>query len=48
MPGYYWVPGQWSWNGYEWIWQAGHYQPDPNYVTPGYVDPGYADPGDGY
>jgi hypothetical protein len=29
--GYLWVPGQWTWNGYEWIWQAGHYQPDPNY-----------------
>jgi len=30
MPGYYWVAGQWSWNGYEWTWQAGHYEPDPN------------------
>jgi hypothetical protein len=47
MNGYYWVPGQWSWSGYEWTWQPGHYQPDPNYVDPGYS--GYADPGyDGY
>jgi hypothetical protein len=41
MPGYYWVAGQWAWNGYEWLWQPGHYQPHPNYVDPGYVDPGY-------
>jgi hypothetical protein len=41
MPGYYWVAGQWTWNGYEWLWQPGHYEPDPNYVDPGYVDPGY-------
>jgi hypothetical protein len=44
MNGYYWVPGQWSWSGYEWTWQPGHYQPDTNYVDPGYDDPGY----DGY
>jgi hypothetical protein len=44
MPGYYWVAGRWTWDGYEWIWQPGHYEPDPNYVDPGYVDPGYADP----
>src|SRR5512146_1000298 len=25
--GYYWVAGQWTWNGYEWMWQAGHYEP---------------------
>ena len=31
MTGYYWVAGQWSWNGYEWIWTAGHYEPDPAY-----------------
>jgi hypothetical protein len=30
MPGYYWVAGHWDWNGYEWIWNAGHYEPDPN------------------
>jgi hypothetical protein len=41
MAGYYWVPGTWTWNGYEWIWQPGHYQPDPNYVDQGYADPGY-------
>ena len=29
-PGYYWVSGQWSWNGYEWLWTPGHYEPDPN------------------
>jgi hypothetical protein len=42
MNGYYWVAGQWSWNGYEWVWQPGHYQPDPNYVDPAYND-GYYD-----
>jgi hypothetical protein len=31
MSGYIWVPGQWQWNGYEWIWQSGHYEPDPAY-----------------
>ena len=31
MTGYAWVAGQWQWNGYEWTWQAGHYEPDPNY-----------------
>jgi hypothetical protein len=36
MPGYFWVPGTWTWSGYEWIWQPGHYQPDPNYIDPGY------------
>jgi hypothetical protein len=41
MPGYYWVPGQWSWSGYEWLWQPGHYQPDPSYIDPAYADPGY-------
>src|SRR5262245_28524820 len=30
MPGYYWVAGQWNWNGYEWLWTPGHYEPDPN------------------
>jgi hypothetical protein len=34
--GYFWVPGTWTWSGYEWIWQPGHYQPDPNYIEPGY------------
>ena len=27
MDGYVWVRGQWTWNGYEWIWAPGHYQP---------------------
>jgi hypothetical protein len=39
--GYYWVAGQWQWNGYEWIWQAGHYEPDQNYYNNGYYDSGY-------
>jgi hypothetical protein len=29
--GYLWVPGQWQWNGYEWLWRSGHYTPDPEY-----------------
>jgi hypothetical protein len=41
MAGYYWVPGQWSWDGYEWQWQPGHYQPDPNYGDSGYYDDNY-------
>lgn len=36
MAGYYWVAGRWTWNGYEWLWQPGHYEPDPNYVDPYY------------
>ena len=36
MPGYYWVRGQWTWDGYEWIWQPGHYQPDAAYYGDGY------------
>lgn len=28
MAGYYWVPGHWDWNGYEWIWNPGHYEPE--------------------
>jgi hypothetical protein len=27
MDGYVWVRGQWTWDGAEWIWQPGHYQP---------------------
>lgn len=23
--GFRWVTGDWSWNGYEWIWMSGHY-----------------------
>ena len=44
LAGYYWVNGSWQWNGAEWIWAPGHYEPDPNwtgdYYTPGY-DSGY-------
>ncbi len=36
MAGYYWVAGQWNWNGYEWIWTPGHYEPDPNYYDYSY------------
>jgi hypothetical protein len=36
IDGYYWVRGSWSWNGFEWIWTPGHYEPDPNYY--GYYD----------
>ena len=25
--GYVWVRGSWQWNGVEWIWYPGHYQP---------------------
>jgi hypothetical protein len=31
--GYYWVAGAWQWDGREWIWYPGHYEPDPNYVA---------------
>ena len=37
MEGYIWVPGQWQWSGYEWIWQPGHYEVDANYNY-GYYD----------
>lgn len=39
--GYYWVVGQWTWNGYEWLWQPGHYEPDPSYNYNYDYDPGY-------
>jgi hypothetical protein len=54
MPGYYWVAGQWNWNGYEWLWTPGHYEPDPNdagyysnayssqYLDNPYYDPNYS------
>jgi hypothetical protein len=32
VPGYIWVRGNWSWNGYEWIWNPGHYVIDSNYA----------------
>jgi len=39
MPGYIWMAGQWSWNGYEWIWMNGHYEVDQSYqedYSPGF------------
>jgi hypothetical protein len=30
--GYIFVRGDWAWNGYEWMWQPGHYEPDPAFV----------------
>ena len=30
--GYAWISGQWTWDGYEWVWNAGYYQPDSAYV----------------
>jgi len=38
VTGYVWISGNWQWNGYEWIWTAGHYDNDPSYY--GY-DNGY-------
>jgi len=43
IPGYYWVGGQWNWDGYEWIWTPGYYAPDPN--AQGYYSDTY---GNGY
>jgi hypothetical protein len=31
IEGYIWIAGEWQWNGYEWIWQPGHYEPDAAY-----------------
>ncbi|MFN0252024.1 MAG: hypothetical protein ACKV2T_34425 [Kofleriaceae bacterium] len=47
VPGYVWIAGQWSWNGYEWMWVNGHYDLDANYddYGDGYYD-SYDD--DGY
>jgi len=42
IAGYYWVSGRWDWNGVEWTWTAGHYEPDPSYAYPTYSDPTYA------
>lgn len=28
-PGYYWVPGYWSWNGYRYVWVHGRYSYPP-------------------
>jgi len=30
--GYIFVRGNWQWNGYEWTWMPGHYEPDPAFV----------------
>ena len=40
MPGYFWTAGSWQWDGQEWIWTAGHYEPDAAYDQ-GYVDESY-------
>ena len=37
-PGYVWVSGQWAWDGYEWQWSSGHYEPDAQYNV--YYDDG--------
>ena len=31
VAGYIWVPGNWQWNGYEWIWTSGYYSVDSSY-----------------
>lgn len=41
MPGYIWMAGAWSWNGYEWIWAPGHYEVDQNYQDD-YYSPGFS------
>jgi YXWGXW repeat-containing protein len=28
-PGYYWVPGYWTWNGYRYVWRHGYYAYPP-------------------
>jgi hypothetical protein len=33
VPGYVWYRGAWNWNGYEWVWVSGHYEPDVRYST---------------
>ena len=38
--GYIWVSGNWSWNGYEWVWNSGHYAPDPS-ISVYYDDDSY-------
>lgn len=34
VEGYIWVPGNWSWDGYQWNWVGGHYEVDVNYGYP--------------
>jgi hypothetical protein len=31
VPGYMWVQGNWTWNGYEWTWTSGYFAPDTRY-----------------
>jgi hypothetical protein len=31
VPGYTWIQGSWSWNGYEWIWTDGYWAVDSSY-----------------
>lgn len=33
MTGYYWVNGRWDWNGVEWQWTPGHYEPQQTYSS---------------
>ena len=40
LAGYFWVNGSWQWNGAEWLWQPGHYEPDPSY-SGDYYAPSY-------
>jgi hypothetical protein len=41
VPGYVWIRGGWNWNGYEWAWVSGHYEPDMRYSN--YYDDGTYD-----
>jgi hypothetical protein len=41
VPGYIWVAGSWSWNGYEWIWSSGYFAVDQNYTEEVYYDQDY-------
>lgn len=41
MPGYCWIAGRWNWDGYEWSWQPGHYEPEQSYQDTGYDQDGY-------
>lgn len=45
MAGYYWVNGRWDWDGVEWRWTPGHYEPQSNYIDSSYApsaSPAYA------
>jgi hypothetical protein len=43
VPGYIWMQGSWSWNGYEWVWMPGHYEVDQSYNDDVYYDQGSYD-----